>query len=686
MRFKNSTSDTYWWVVLLLAAAVILPTVCLLWFMTAAVRNERLVIRQKLVEIYHRRVNESVIDKTNNAVMQEFDIKMLPILNPSNLSWEALWTHIPFFYHDKFSGFLLYDNQGNRVWPISYSLSDEFGFSPDSKIFHLAWKQEFESNDPNAAMTQYQQIIDSYDDKDIKQTAWMGQLRCLIKTGQFNKAKELCHNLSGQKKTSLSHIMLFLQPMVQLAQLYDKTNDERLTEYLKMCLTSSAGYQYHDTILNRPNLIPTESEIWARQKMIDIAVQAKLEITLSTEIEIAKSLIDIGQLSLETAEVLNDNSIFADWPPQTIRTIPTAQNLYGIYYKIDDNIVLCLITPEKIKILLKEAFTDVISDDMVQMQIIDSSGQDMLEDNPLEIPPEKILLSLPLGRYLPDWKVRLSFRSNDIFEQAIRKQVAIYIWTGILVIFAVIASGSFAIRAVNNQIKLNRIKNNFVATVTHELKTPLSSMRLLVDTLLDGSYTNQQQCKEYLELISHENQRLSRMIDSFLTFSRMERNKQVFDFQPVDPAEIVHAAAYVVLTKMNQPGCHFVASADANLPQIRADKDAMITVLVNLLDNAYKYSGSEKIIELKAYCEEEKVCFAVKDNGIGIPRRIQKKIFDRFYQADNRLSRSTEGCGLGLSIVKFIINAHKGQIHLESKLAQGSKFIVKLPAQQEGRS
>jgi signal transduction histidine kinase len=154
----------------------------------------------------------------------------------------------------------------------------------------------------------------------------------------------------------------------------------------------------------------------------------------------------------------------------------------------------------------------------------------------------------------------------------------------------------------------------------------------------------------------------------------------VFDFQSVAPADIVNAAAEAIQPKMNQPGCHFSVSVADNLPAVYADKDAMVTVLINLLDNAYKYSREDKTIELKAYSENEMVCFAVKDDGVGIPRRLQKKIFDRFYQADSRLSRQVEGCGLGLSIVKFIVSAHKGIIDVESKVGVGSVFTLRIPA------
>ncbi|MHC4566735.1 MAG: sensor histidine kinase, partial [Planctomycetota bacterium] len=116
-----------------------------------------------------------------------------------------------------------------------------------------------------------------------------------------------------------------------------------------------------------------------------------------------------------------------------------------------------------------------------------------------------------------------------------------------------------------------------------------------------------------------------------------------------------------------------------DLPDVMADGDAMITVLVNLLDNAYKYSYDDKRIELRAFAQDGKVCFSVSDNGLGMSRRSAKKIFNRFYQVDRSLSRGAEGCGLGLSIAKFIVDAHKGSIGVESRPGEGSTFTVKLP-------
>jgi len=176
-----------------------------------------------------------------------------------------------------------------------------------------------------------------------------------------------------------------------------------------------------------------------------------------------------------------------------------------------------------------------------------------------------------------------------------------------------------------------------------------------------------------------ENKRLSRLIDNFLTFSRMERNKQAFKKVKTSPAEIARASADAVKAKFDNDACKFYLDIRENLPDIPADLDAMVTVIVNLLDNAYKYSYDNKSITLKVYKADARVCFAVSDNGIGMSRRYVKRIFKRFYQVDRSLARHAEGCGLGLSIAKFIVDAHKGTISVESKLGEGSTFTVRIP-------
>ena len=278
---------------------------------------------------------------------------------------------------------------------------------------------------------------------------------------------------------------------------------------------------------------------------------------------------------------------------------------------------------------------------------------------------------------LPGWSTTLRLRRP--LEGIVRGPAASYAWVGFLVIATMVVLGAIAGQAIQRQMRLARLKTDLVAAVSHEIKTPLSSMRLLVDALLEDGELDLRKTREYLTLIARENVRLSRLIDNFLTFSRMERNRQRFEFAETEASKVVDAAVEAAGERFQAPGCRFDVELLPGLPALRADQDALVAVLLNLLDNAYKFSPEEKHIRLRAFPEPGRVCFAVADNGIGIAPRERKKIFRRFYQADQRLSRAAGGWGLGLSIVEFIVRAHGGQILVESQPGVGSTFMIALP-------
>jgi signal transduction histidine kinase len=293
------------------------------------------------------------------------------------------------------------------------------------------------------------------------------------------------------------------------------------------------------------------------------------------------------------------------------------------------------------------------------------------------LPPA--LVSLSLGKYLDGWRLTLHVDDRSLFDAAADKQIVAYLWTGVLVIVVIVIVAGLIAGAIRRQMRLTRLKNDLVATVSHELKTPLSSMRLLVDTLLDDERFDEGKTREYLQLIAKENARLSHLIDNFLTFSRMQRNKRGFNMAETEAAAIANTAVEAVGEKFNAAQCRLDVEVAPGLPRIVADTGALVTVVINLLDNAYKYTEDDKRITLRTYANGAYVCFEVGDNGIGLSRRAAKRVFDRFYQADQRLSRGGSGCGLGLSIVQFIVTAHGGSVSVDSEPGKGSTFTVSVP-------
>ncbi|MDR3403128.1 MAG: HAMP domain-containing sensor histidine kinase [Chthoniobacter sp.] len=288
---------------------------------------------------------------------------------------------------------------------------------------------------------------------------------------------------------------------------------------------------------------------------------------------------------------------------------------------------------------------------------------------------EATLVTSPLAPQLPGWKLSLSLDNRALFDTAADRRVATYLWIGSVVIAVMTVLAIFIARGFGRQMQLARLKNDLVATVSHELKTPLTAMRALVDTLLDTEKFDEKTTREYLQLLAHENARLSRLIENFLTFSRLERGRFAFAFERLHPEAVVDGA----VAAMGERRLVIETKTSAELPVIVGDRDALVTALLNLLDNAWKYSREEKRIVLRAEAEDGCVRFVVEDSGIGLTRAQCRRVFDRFYQADQRLSRTAGGCGLGLNIVRSIVEAHRGSVEVTSEPGSGSIFQIEIP-------
>ena len=200
-----------------------------------------------------------------------------------------------------------------------------------------------------------------------------------------------------------------------------------------------------------------------------------------------------------------------------------------------------------------------------------------------------------------------------------------------MVIAAALTLAAILAHFMTPQLRLARLKNDLLATVSHELKTPLASMRVFVDMLLNGNSIDAKTTREYLQIISKENARLTHLIDNFLNNSRTSRNRQAFNFAEVNPGDLVNSAIEVMAERFESAGFQFEKDVQIDLPTIKADADALATALINLLDNAYKYSSDSKHVKLLAYRHDNWVCFEVNDCGIGLTKREKARIFGKFY-------------------------------------------------------
>ena len=236
-------------------------------------------------------------------------------------------------------------------------------------------------------------------------------------------------------------------------------------------------------------------------------------------------------------------------------------------------------------------------------------------------------------------------------------------------------------RNVSKEMALARLKSDFVSNVSHELRTPLSLIRLYAETLEMGRLNSREKYQEYYCIIRKESERLSALINNILDFSRIEAGRKEYDFRETDMRELVRNTLDSYRYQIEQHGFTYEERID-EVPPLRVDREALARSLLNLVNNALKYSQDRKHIGVKLYRENGSVKLEVIDHGIGIPHQEQHKIFEKFYRVGDPLVHNTKGSGLGLSLVRHIVQAHGGQVLVDSAPGEGSKFTIALPVKQ----
>jgi signal transduction histidine kinase len=237
-------------------------------------------------------------------------------------------------------------------------------------------------------------------------------------------------------------------------------------------------------------------------------------------------------------------------------------------------------------------------------------------------------------------------------------------------------------RTASREMRLSQMKADFVSNVSHELRTPLSSIRVFGEFLKMGRFKDEKKIREYGEYIETESRRLTRLIDNILDFSKIESGRKTYQFVEGDVVEVISDTLKAFEVRLHQNGFEVDFETPATtLPTAIIDQDAIAQAFINLLDNAVKYSGEEKKISVAVDEKDDYITISVTDYGIGIPREERDKIFDKFYRVSTGLVHDVKGSGLGLSIVKHIVEAHNGLVTVSSRTGSGSTFTIHIPAE-----
>lgn len=221
-----------------------------------------------------------------------------------------------------------------------------------------------------------------------------------------------------------------------------------------------------------------------------------------------------------------------------------------------------------------------------------------------------------------------------------------------------------------------QIRSEFVGNVSHELRTPLTSIKGFVETLLDGAMENSAICRRFLTIIDAESDRLKRLIDDLLTLSSLESNERILHLEPVCIARSMRNVMNILGPQISEKNLQVEYIYSRSLPYIKADEDLLNQVLINLLDNAVKYTPRGGKIIIRSKRIDSRMVTTFTDTGMGIPQESLIRVFERFYRVDKARSRSQGGTGLGLSIVKHIVESHGGEVFVNSEIGKGSTFGI----------
>ncbi|HKV06924.1 MAG TPA: HAMP domain-containing sensor histidine kinase [Thermoanaerobaculia bacterium] len=278
-----------------------------------------------------------------------------------------------------------------------------------------------------------------------------------------------------------------------------------------------------------------------------------------------------------------------------------------------------------------------------------------------------------------DWSLGLASRHTT---PALVARRSFLINTGLSAALAAALLGGIvlSLRTASREMKLSQMKNEFVSNVSHELRTPLASIRVFGEFLRLGRVDNPEKIRAYGDYIENESRRLTQLINNILDFASIESGRKTYRFERCDVRDVVCETLKTFEVRLRQSGFSIVLEGgDTPLPPARIDTGAVAQSLSNLLDNAVKYSRDNKDVIVRLRREGDFIVISVKDHGIGIPRDEQAKIFDRFHRVSTGLVHDVKGSGLGLSIVRHIVEAHHGKVTVESRQGEGSMFSIHLP-------
>jgi signal transduction histidine kinase len=683
---------------------IFLPSIILSFFGIRAIQNERYKLLQKNLE-QQKQIARSVQAGIRSLI--ERDSSGLKELSSSkaifNQDYRAISTLITQRLQDEsLFGQTVIWNLKNPPWllglqprpPAANTLvvPEEWrNWQPD---LEKAERAEFRRKNFSDAVTLYNRILNRAENNQVKAWVLSRVGRCRVKQKKFKQALNIYHSIiadfpdllteSGRPLSLVSSLEML--DTLRLDKDYDDFFQESLKTYNQLVenVWSLDGDQVklYETMLRTmidevveeisSNDIP--DEYGAAVDSIQDLIDKKLEIWRMTEAvrhNILPGLREkLENLSSESPQVLRNAFEFED-SDILVLLLPLDRNGSGQYREFLGSLLRINDLKETIDGLVKKNCPPGVS-------IILRST---LSDNIILGDANAIQGSPAITDFFPEnfppW--RLELYQTEGGESGFFLYKNIFFWTILALLFILLFGSGLVIRTIIHEVNLLNLKSEFIASVSHEFKTPLTSIGGIIERFLDEEVKDPDKAQEYYRILRHDSERLKRLVKNVLDFTKIEEGKREYKLASSDIVELVHREVESFEKENKSDGFKVGIEIDDNIPPVFADEEAMSQALRNILDNAAKFSGKEKKINIQIIRKQNSVEIAVQDRGIGIPDNEQKRIFEKFYRGKQASSVSPTGTGLGLTLVKHIMDAHGGNIVVQSQPGEGSCVSLILP-------
>jgi signal transduction histidine kinase len=514
---------------------------------------------------------------------------------------------------------------------------------------------ELSQKDYPRAIRAYQRLLDS-SDAALRPLLLHRLARSYHKASRFDDAIRAYQELASLNPTYIGELPSDLIARSELCALAAENGDSAVLETNALAL-------YGDLTKGRWSLEKARYLYYSDQSrswLEDIATKAD-QIRAIEELEERKLALTnaVQKLLVEPKRLLFGDAAtyFAFWQTDPLRAIVLSADF------LDSRLWPSVLSPA--------------ADDDLNAVLYSADDKAVFGSPPQGVP--SLSFERPIQLAGTPFRMQVWPREPETLYADLRQRQILYMAILIFVVVLLVFGSYFTTRTVRRELEVARMRANFVSTVSHEFRSPLTGIRQLAEMLLRGRVAGAEKQSHYHKMILQESERLARLVENLLDFSRMEEGRKEYKIGPLSTSPWLRDLIASFQSEIAENGISVVADIPGDLPAISADAEALGCAVHNLLDNAVKYSAGSKTIWLDAGAGNGSVTISVRDQGVGIAEPDRKHIFDKFYRVGGDISRRIKGAGLGLSLVKHIVAAHGGAIECESRVGEGSRFSIRIP-------